>query len=544
MSAVLTPTPIQKSRKLTVTIIAVAILFLAGFVFVVTHWPFRRAAVLKDLEDESLSKVSIGAFHGTYFPRPGCVLEHVVFQHNPKAGAPPLMTIDRMRVEGSLPGLFAGHVRRILVEGMHVLIPPLGTEHFEAPPRSAVVIDNLVADGAILEVGLRQANQQSLKFKFHELMLSRIGSAGPASFKSRFSNPEPPGEIAATGNFGPWNQDQVGETAVSGDYRFQNADLGAFGGISGLLSSSGKFTGVLNRVEVEGDTDVPRFSVTMSSHQVHLETRFHALVNGENGDTLLKDVTANFGKTAVSANGSIAGKPGQTGKAATLELAAKEGRIQDLLLLFAQSPRAPMSGLVSFKANISIPPEKRSFLKKVDLQGDFGIDAGTFTKSDTQQGVNSLSKGARGEDNHPEAEKHEAEKSGDEDEDPATVLSDLKGHVLLRNGTARFSNLSFTVPGAEARLEGTYNLITEKIDLHGTLRTDSEVSKTTHGMRALMLKVLDPFFKKKRGDYVAPVKITGTYEHPEFGLDLSDRDDKKDHQQNEHAAGLSDKSKH
>ena len=72
-----------------------------------------------------------------------------------------------------------------------------------------------------------------------------------------------------------------------------------------------------------------------------------------------------------------------------------------------------------------------------------------------------------------------------------------------------------------------YSLITEKIDLRGTLKTDSEMSKTTHGIRAAMLKVLDPFFKKKQGNYVAPVKITGTYEHPSFGLDLSDRDDNK-----------------
>jgi hypothetical protein len=60
-------------------------------------------------------------------------------------------------------------------------------------------------------------------------------------------------------------------------------------------------------------------------------------------------------------------------------------------------------------------------------------------------------------------------------------------------------------------MQGTYNLLTEKIDLHGTLKTDSEPSKTTRGMKALMLKVLDPFFKKKHVGYVMPVKITGTY---------------------------------
>ena len=37
-----------------------------------------------------------------------------------------------------------------------------------------------------------------------------------------------------------------------------------------------------------------------------------------------------------------------------------------------------------------------------------------------------------------------------------------------------------------------------------------------------MLKVLEPFFKKHKTGYIAPVKVTGTYHHPSFGLDLAD----------------------
>lgn len=111
------------------------------------------------------------------------------------------------------------------------------------------------------------------------------------------------------------------------------------------------------------------------------------------------------------------------------------------------------------------------------------------------------------------------------------MLSELKGHVLLRNGVATFSNLSFGVPGALAQMRGTYDLISEKIDLHGTLKTEAEVSKTTRGIKSLMLKVLDPFFKNKPNGYQAPVKITGTYDHPTFGLDLGDPKDNS----NQHA---------
>jgi len=500
-----------------------AVIVLGGIIFLARYWPFSRAAVLKQLEDASLSRVDAGAFHATYFPRPGCVLERVKFQHNPQPGTPPLITVEKLRIEGSFSGLFSKHVKRIRAEGMHILTPPRGTgEQFQAPQRSTVVIDELIADGAILEVSRKTA--EPLKFSFRNFDLSNIGSNGPALFRATFSNPEPPGEITTTGKFGPWNAGDVSKTAVSGDYQFQQADLGVFDGIAGLLSSSGKFSGVLDHIEVQGSTDTPRFAVTSSSHQVQLRTQFQAEVNGDNGDTLLQQVTATFWKTTVLSNGSVEGKTGQPGKTIAIELASKDGRIQDILLLFTQSPRAPMSGLTSFRAKVKIPPGERRFLEKVDLQGDFGINAGTFTSSTTQEGVNHMSEGALfGEQEH-----HKIDKNDKNEEDSGTVLSDLKGHVLLRDGSARFSNLSFSVPGASAEMQGTYNLITEKIDLHGTLKTQSQPSNATSGVKAAILKILNPFFKKKPVGYVMPVKITGTYEHPLFGLDLMDND-KKSH---------------
>lgn len=523
MQQVMVSTSSRNTKKFIMrALLAMAAIMVAAVVLLALRWPFSRAAVLKQLEDASLSKVNASAFHSTYFPRPGCVLEHVTFQHDPKAGVPPLITVEKIRIEESFSGLFGSHVKRIGAEGMHIVTPPRGTaERFQAPARSTIVIDELVADGAILEVQ-RKAGEP-LKFSFRNFDLSNIGSQGPASFRATFSNPEPPGEITTSGNFGPWNADDVGKTPVSGDYWFQHADLGVFPGIAGLLSSSGKFSGVLDHIAVQGQTDTPQFAVTSSSHQVQLQTQFHAVVNGENGDTFLEKVVATFWRTTVSSEGSVAARPGQPGKTASVELAVNDGKIQDILLLFAQSNRAPMSGITSFHAKVSIPPGPRRFLEKVELLGDFGINAGTFTNSTTQEGVNHLSEGTR----FSQQNQHAAEKTED---DPETVLSDLKGHVLLKNGTARFSDLSFSVPGATAQMQGTYNLITGKIDFHGTLQTESQPSKTTSGVKSLMLKVLNPFFKKKPAGYVMPVKITGTYEHPLFGLDLGDSQDKKPHQ--------------
>lgn len=163
-----------------------------------------------------------------------------------------------------------------------------------------------------------------------------------------------------------------------------------------------------------------------------------------------------------------------------------------------------MSGAVSLRGRATIPPGTGPFLTKVELLSDFGVDTGSF-KTGTQQRVNQLSAASRGEN----------------DDNPATVLSDLKGHIVLREGIATFSDLSFGMPGASAEMHGTYSLLTQGIDLHGTLTMDSDLSKMAHGVKSLLLKAMDPFFTKKAGGSVVPFKITGTYKHPSFALDLT-----------------------
>ncbi len=495
---------------------ALCLLVFAAIVLLCIDWPFSETAVLKELGEASQTTVRAASYHGTYFPRPGCVLEHVTFQHNSKPGTPPLMIVDSLRIEGSFTGLFTKHLKLIRAGGLQLHVPPLGSEPFQTPRRSSFVIDDLIADGSSLEVASRAPGKQNLRFAFHNFTMHEIGSSGsPASFEANFSNPEPPGEIIAAGKFGPWNESSVGKTPVSGRYSFQNADLGVFGGIAGILSSNGDFSGVLNHVETSGHIDTPEFTVSSSSHKVALHADFEAVVNGENGDTFLKNVSAHFLDTSIVSNGSIAGQENQDGKTATLEFAASNGRIQDLLLLFTRSQRAPMSGAVSFHAKVGLPPGEGSFLEKVELQGDFGIDDGSFNKPNTQADVNRLSRGALG-------------KKGDEPE--GTVLSDLRGHVSLKGGTATFSNLSFSVPGAQAQMQGTFSLVSNKINLHGTLTTDSEPANATRGVKTVMLKVLEPFFKKKSRGYAMPVKITGTYRQPSFGLDMSRPEAKHFHQ--------------
>jgi hypothetical protein len=163
-----------------------------------------------------------------------------------------------------------------------------------------------------------------------------------------------------------------------------------------------------------------------------------------------------------------------------------------------------MSGALLLNSRAEIPSGDLPFLERVKLAGTFGVDEGSFSKPGTQNNVDELSAGARGLNK----------------EDPETVLTDLKGRVELVEGVARFSDLAFSIPGADAGMQGTYNILNHKIDLHGKMRVDTKISKTSSGPKALLLKMMDPFFKKKKKGEVVPVHIGGTYEKPEFGLDL------------------------
>jgi hypothetical protein len=48
---------------------------------------------------------------------------------------------------------------------------------------------------------------------------------------------------------------------------------------------------------------------------------------------------------------------------------------------------------------------------------------------------------------------------------------------------------------------------------------DAKLSQTTTGVKSFLLKAVDPFFKGKNGGTDIPFKITGTKDHPVFGLD-------------------------
>ncbi len=489
----------------------VAVVVIGGAAaLVASRWPFTRDTIVKALQEKFSSTVELKTFQATYFT-PGCVAEGVTFRRNSDRNAPPIATVEKLTIQGTYWGLFSipKRIRRVRVEGLHVFASPrsesTGNEARPTPEPLAVVISEIIADGSVVEYGSGEPGTEPLEFEIHKLTLNSVADDRPMSFHAALLNPEPPGEIRTDGQFGPLQPKNVGHTSVSGSYTFQHADLGVFSGIAGTLSSTGTFNGVLEQIEVEGSTDAPDFHLTRSNHAVDLKTQFHAIVNGMDGDVALPSVHAQFEQTSVVAQGEVANKAGSKGKTVSLGATEQQGRIQDWLHLISKSDRPALTGPMNFRAQVLVPPGKRDFIERVNLQGDFAIDAASFTRSTTQGKVNTLSQVAQGEK---------------ESIDPARVIENLKGHVVLKDAIATFSDFSFSVPGALAHLHGTYGLLTEQVDLHGTLQVDYKLSKGSTGIKSFLLKFVEPFLKKKNAGEIVPVKLGGTLHHPTYGLDV------------------------
>lgn len=502
------------------------VLIAVGLAFFIARFPFSRDKVKQSLEEDFHGQISFQSFRTTYFPHPGCVAEGLTLvQPDASQGSPPLVYVQKFTLRAHYVSflLKPGYISRIVLDGLHIQIPPKNAAASHASGASGgsaqqanndqspskTVVGEVVANNALLEVA-RQHGKDPLRFEIHALTLHSVSHKDPISYDVAFLNALPPGEIQSRGRFGPLNSADPSKTPVSGTYQFVNANLDVFHGIRGTLSSHDNFQGTIRKIETRGTVDIPDFKVTRAASTVPLHTRFHAFVDGFNGDVHLEEVDSSLWRTAVIGKGSVAGRPNHHGKTTSLDLNVNEGRIQDLFRIFIKEPRPPFSGVTSLRAHVDVPPEGRPFLQELRMNGDFGIAGGHFTKPDKQEQIAHLSERAQGK-----------RRDDTQDDDPERVLSDLSGHAVIKDGVATFTQLSFSVPGALAQLHGTFNLLNQKIDFHGTLKTDASLSKTAGGIKSIFLKPFDVFFKKEPKGAEIPIQITGTYAQPHYGIDLA-----------------------
>ncbi|HVH28267.1 MAG TPA: AsmA-like C-terminal region-containing protein [Vicinamibacterales bacterium] len=471
-----------------------------------------RSKLVDALASRFESEVDLDRLRLRVLPRLRASGETLTVRHKGRRDVPPLISISSLAAEGGIAPLLGKHVSLVTLEGLDIQIPPRNREEADAstkptgsPIKPPFVIDELVASNARLVLIPRQSDKTPKVWTIHDLRMTSVAFDRAMPFDATVTNAIPPGDIVTSGTFGPWRGDEPSLTPLDGAFTFEQADLSVFKGISGILSARGTFGGRLDEIEVRGDSLTPEFALASIGHPIPLRASYHTVVDGTNGNTFLKRIDASFLNTSLVASGDVVDDtPGVPGRRVTLDITMDSARLEDILWLAVKSPNAAMTGALTLKTRMEIPPEDEDVVQKLKLDGTFSITGTRFTNLDIQQKVDELSRRSRGRPAAPRA---------------AGVTSDFRGRFRLADGVLTIPAVAFDVPGAIVRLSGTYGLTSEAIDFRGTLLMDAKLSETVTGFKSLLLKLVDPLFRGENGGSAIPIRITGRRSNPSFGLD-------------------------
>jgi hypothetical protein len=412
------------------------------------------------------------------------------------------------------------HVDTVYVKGLQLNLPPREhrSEMNNMGPKGGkieIIVDRLVCDKAQLIVNTLRPGKLPLEFDIESLKMTSIGPGSPLHFDAKLTNPKPVGHILSSGLFGPWQADSPRDTPVSGTYSFNHADLGTIKGLGGILSSTGRYAGILDNIVVDGATDTPDFRIAISGRAVPLHTDFHATVDGTSGDIYLQPVKAKILNSWLVANGSAVRTRDPDGHRVELDVVIERGKIEDLLKMAIRTDPPIITGIVRLKTKLSLPPGEPDVANRLQLAGNFQVSGAHFTNDKIQGKIDALSMRSQGKPKLAQ------------DNNSEEVRSDMKGTFSLSNGLISFSQLQFRVPGTRVNLTGTYSLDGNQFDFHGKVRLDAKLSQMVTGWKSILLKPVDPFFSKNGAGTEVPVQINGTKSDPYFGLDFGRKDESK-----------------
>ena len=476
-----------------------------------------RTRIINVLAYRFNADVTLEHLEMTLIPRPRVTGSGLVIRVRNREDLPPFITLEKFQMAVGLMSITRRHVNTIHVDGLRIHVPPkearktlgrddaapddVDPEDFLSP--SKVIVEHLITHDAELSFVSTKPNKRPLMFAIRDLELDDLGFDRAIPFHARLTNPLPTGLVDTRGSFGPLVKDDPAETPVKGQYVFTDADLSTIDGINGTLSSIGSFDGRISAIEANGTTKTPNFNLALGGRPVSLDTTFAATIDGSDGTVILRKVDAKLQNTSLTVTGAVTNLPGPAHHSIDLDVSVTQGRIEDFLTLL--SSKAPVArGKVVLRTRVHLPPGKSSVLSRIVLTGQFAL-AGTRFRDQFQEKIEELSRRSQGRG---------------KDDPPGNVASNLRGKFSLARGTLKVPTVTFEVPGATVQLDGSSDLKAHTMDLTGTLQMEATVSKAVGGFKSVFLKLADPFFRKNGMGAVVPIKIRGTFDAPQVGLNL------------------------
>lgn len=536
--------PSSHSKRLRRILIGVSLVLaillvaagIAGDILLHRASPILKAKVVETLSTRFDSRVQLDKFQVSLlkgFQVSGSGLK--LYPNHLQIDAP-LIAVDHFsfRVLGwrqllSTPVL----IHHVQVNGLSIHMPPKdqrsnmphlsdnqkpGEDQSHAGIKVKVVEIDVDQANLVIENG--KPNKVPLTFVIHKLVLRSVAAGQPMKFHATLVNPRPIGNIDSSGDFGPFNTESPGDTAVSGTYSFSHADLNSIKGLGGMLASTGSYKGQLDNITVDGETTTPNFSLDIANHAVPLNTKFHAIVDGTNGNTWLQPVDAWLRHTHIIAKGEIVRVPNVQGRDIRLDVTVDPGNIQDLLYLADKAPQPLMNGQVTLHTQFDLPPGAQDVPRRLRLKGSFQLLDIHFPDPKIQNKVDELSLRGQGHPKQAQQEDDALKKGNNQAGTAANAASEMRGNFTLGGGQITLPTLNYRVPGAEVALQGSYKITDQSLDFTGQARLDAHVSQMVTGWKSWLLKPVDPFFAKDGAGTLVPIKIGGTSSHPNIGLNF------------------------
>jgi hypothetical protein len=507
--------------------------------------PFVRARIVDGLQQRFHARVELDSFHMSLVDGlwaeghglriwPPAQVEGVTV---PAEQAPeqPLISLEEFRFHAPLDydPRKPIHISVVELKGLNIQLPPkshfgrAAAAHAEQSMSSNLLyfgVDSIQCTGAHLVLEPGKPGKLPLDIAIASFKFANAGPGGirlgaPMRFEAELTNPKPHGAVHSTGTLGPWLVADPGESPIVGQYTFDHADLADFKGIAGILSSTGKYQGTLRDLAVDGETDTPDFRLTHFGNALPLHTRFHATVDATNGDTRLDPVDATLGRSHFIAKGQVVrvlassgGAPGSVpvsgGHDIALTVNVDQARIEDFLRLASRNSTPLLTGSLNMKTKLHIPPGPQPVHERLQLKGSFLLDGARFSSAKIQDGIEQLS--LRGQGRPKELKTT----------DPASVKSTMLGDFQMARGVIKLPELTYSVPGATIHLAGTYGVEGGALDFTGTAALQATLSQMVGGWLGALVKPANRFFKKEGAGTEVPIHISGTHEHPKFGIDF------------------------
>jgi len=237
-------------------------------------------------------------------------------------------------------------------------------------------------------------------------------------------------------------------------------------------------------------------------------------------------VSATLGQSSFTAQGQIvrvpqteadikaAGEPAGTapqskGHDISLVVNIPDGRMDDFMRLTSKSGTPLLTGSVTVKTTLEIPPGKDPVHRRIKLKGSFTLKNALFTSQKIQDRIAGMSLRAQ-------SESKEAKDGGN----GADVRSTMSSQFSMGGGVITLPNLVYTIPGADIDIMGTYGVESGALSFSGTAKMQATVSKMVGGWKGFLLKPADRFFKKDGAGTEVPISIDGTREEPHFKVDF------------------------